>query len=163
MIEASPQPWKGAVAGLAAGLVASYAMNRFQARLSRLGGQRPRRRAEPSNQRAADRASEICTGEPVPEADKKAAGQSVHYLVGAALGVGYGIAAELRPGVTRAFGSAFGSSISAVLDEGLVPALGFGAPPAKASLGSHLYGLTSHLAFGAAAEGTRRAVRRVLG
>ncbi|RZM13598.1 MAG: DUF1440 domain-containing protein, partial [Sphingomonas sp.] len=98
---------RGLVAGVIAGAVASFAMDRFQAAASPLlpssGSD-----SEPATEKAADAVSSGITGRKVPDADKPLAGQAVHYAVGIALGAAYGVAAEFRPSVTTGFGTAFG-------------------------------------------------------
>lgn len=151
---------KGAAAGLIAGLLAAFAMDRFQAGVSALSSSR--NEGEPATEQAADRIAEATTGHEVAAPDKAFAGQLVHYALGAALGVGYGIAAELYPAVTTGFGTAFGTAVTIVFDESAVPAAGLGTPPWKTSASTHLYTLASHLVFGATAEFTRRQVRATL-
>ncbi|MEH3158576.1 MAG: DUF1440 domain-containing protein [Sphingomonas taxi] len=151
----------GAVAGVIAGAVASFAMDRFQAAASALmpsdGGD-----DEPATEKAADAAATAVTGHEVPDAAKPLAGQSVHYALGVGLGVAYGIAAEFRPAVTIGFGAAFGLGTATLLDEAAVPAVGLSDAPWKAPLSTTLYGYMSHLVFGWTAEIVRRQVAGTL-
>ena len=148
---------KGALAGLAAGLVASLAMEGFQ-RLIGSGDNG----GEPATEKVADATARRATGHALTRAERPAAGEAVHYLTGAGLGVIYGIAAELVPDVTRGAGTAFSSAVAATLDEGLVPALGFGSAPWRTPPAGHATSLSSHLVFGVVAEATRRAARSML-
>ena len=147
---------KGAIAGLAAGLVASVAMEAAQ-RLMQGDDE-----GEPATQKAADKASRKVRGKAIATKDKAKAGEAVHYLTGAGLGVAYGIAAEFMPEVTRGAGTAFSTAVAGVLDEGIVPALGLGAAPWKAAGQDHAKSLSSHLVYGLVAEATRRAARVML-
>jgi putative membrane protein len=152
---------RGAVAGVIAGVVASFVMDRFQAAASSLlssdgGG------GEPATEKAADAAATAVVGHEVPDAAKPLAGQSVHYALGIGLGVAYGIAAEFRPSVTAGFGTAFGLGTATLLDEAAVPALGLGDAPWKAPLSTTLYAYASHLVFGGTAEVVRRQVAGTL-
>ena len=152
---------RGAVAGVIAGVVASFVMDRFQAAASSLlssdgGG------GEPTTKKAADAAATAVVGHEVPDAAKPLAGQSVHYALGIGLGVAYGIAAEFRPSVTAGFGTAFGLGTATLLDEAAVPALGLGEAPWKAPLSTTLYAYASHLVFGGTAEVVRRQVAGTL-
>jgi hypothetical protein len=154
----TPAPIRGALAGLVAGLVASYAMDRFQALAATLvkpasGG------GDPSTVKAADAVSTAVTGTRVDDDHRRAAGNAVHYVTGAALGMLYGVAAEYHPEVTRGFGTGFGTTTAAVLDEGIVPALGLSASPRATPPATHAYAAASHWVFGATAELTRRALR----
>ena len=142
----------GAAVGLIAGLIASFAMDRFQAliRSSKSHG-------ESATEKAADKVSMVVTGSPIADDGKARAGQIVHYALGAAFGVGYGVAAEFAPQVTVGLGTAFAIGTWALLDEAAVPAAGLGDPPSKSPLSTQAFGLVSHLVFGVAAELTRLA------
>lgn len=152
---------RGTVAGLIAGVAASFAMDRFQAAASGLlpsdGGEE-----EPATEKAADAVATAMTGQKVSDAAKPLAGQSVHYALGIGLGIAYGIAAEFRPAVTAGFGTAFGVGTATLLDEAAVPAVGLGEVPWKAPLSTTLYAFASHLVFGGTAEIVRRQVAGTL-
>lgn len=148
---------KGAWAGLAAGLVASLAMDLFQRGVQAMSSKEEE--DEPATEKAADRVSEVATGEPLPDDHKAAGGQLVHYLAGAGIGLAYGIAAELRPETTAGFGTVVSGGVAAMLDEGAVPALGLGPAPWDSAMGTHAYTAASHLVFGVVAEAVRRAIR----
>lgn len=154
MAHSAPRPLLGLFAGIAAGVVASAAMVAFQSAAARLvpsdGSDE-----DPATVKAADRVSQVATGEPVAEPHRAAAGQAVHFLVGATLGGIYGVLAEYRPATRRGFGGAYGLVTSVLLDETALPAAGLGAAPWQASLASHGYGLASHMVYGIALEGTR--------
>lgn len=156
----APSAWRGAAAGLAAGLVAAAAMDLFQRGVAKLqdsdGG------GESATTRAADEVSETATGRPVPEPRKAAAGQVVHYGFGALLGVGYGVLAEYWAPATTAAGAPFGLAAAVLIDESAVPLTGLGDAPWKAPASTHAYSAASHLVFGIAAEATRRLARSAL-
>ncbi|TXC72181.1 DUF1440 domain-containing protein [Sphingomonas ginsenosidivorax] len=145
-----------AAVGLIAGLAASFVMNRFQA----LTQPAASGDGEPATERAADDVARAVTGAPIPDADKPAAGQLVHYGAGAVLGIGYAVAAEFAPKVTLGAGTAFATLTWAMLDEVAVPAAGLSGPPWKSPIETHAYGLASHLVFGIATETTRRLALR---
>ena len=156
-----PDLLRGVVAGLAAGLVASFAMDLAQKGLSMLssddgGG------GEPATEQAADRVSQSFRGEPVAEDYKSMAGQTVHYGFGALLGLAYGVAAEYRPQATYARGTAFGLGSALLFDETAVPAAGLGEAPWNTRASTHLYAVASHLVFGSVAEAARRLVRSAI-
>lgn len=152
---------RGVVAGVIAGAVASFAMDRFQAAVSPLlpssGGD-----DEPATAKAADALARAAIGREVPDADKPLAGQAIHYALGIGLGVAYGIAAEFRPAVTTGYGAAFGVGTATLLDEAAVPAVGLGSPPWKSDLPTNLYSYASHLVFGGVTELVRRQVSATL-
>ena len=78
-------PLLGLAAGLAGGLVAALVMTEFQSLLSK-GGITSGVKGAPSTEKAADRLSRAITGRGVPRRKKPAAGEAVHYTVGAAVG-----------------------------------------------------------------------------
>lgn len=177
-----PNVWKGALAGLVAGLVASWAMNRFQDvwvsfsfRSKSTGdGKSSDRDRESSNLKtnqseeeipddatvkAASALSENLFNHKLSSEEKKLAGPAVHYATGAAGGLVYGVAAELAPEITEGVGLPYGAAFWLVVDEGLVPLLGFAKGPSEYPLSAHAYALASHLVFGVTAEGVRRLLR----
>ena len=176
--------WKGLAAGLVGGLVASWAMNRFQEVWSKLAAghrelpgasslqpvSKPAAEVQQASSEAPDdttvkTASAISAGlfdHKLTEQEKKVAGTAVHYSLGTGVGGLYGATAELAPGVTAVAGLPFGAAFWLVVDEGAVPFLGLAKGPAEYPLSTHVYALTSHLLFGLTAEVVRRAVRRAL-
>ena len=155
---------KGLVAGVAAGLAASFVMNEFQAAWSAVDEDMRKKQAEgtPATEKAADRASMALTGEPVPEPARKKASLAVHYLTGAVMGGVYGVLAEFLPGISAGFGSAYGGVLWAAIDETASPALGLSTSPLDNGPKDHIYGLASHIAFGWALEATRLTLTEVL-
>ncbi len=155
-----PKIVRGATAGLVAGILASFAMDLFQAVAAPSTDSSDD--DEPATVKAADKAKIALTGTPIDKADRSSAGQIVHYGIGALLGLAYGVAAEFRPGITAGYGTAFGVGVAATLDEVAVPAAGLGSAPWKTDAGTQLYSLLSHLVFGTVAELARRQVRTTL-
>ncbi len=151
---AKPRPLLGLAAGIAAGLVASAAMAAFQSQASKLLPDEGSK-DEPATVKAADRASEVVTGEAVPEPYREPAGQAVHYVTGAVLGGIYGLITEYKPEASAGFGSAYGVVTSALLDEGAVPAAGLGPALGDAPVATHVYGVAAHLVYGVVLEGVR--------
>ncbi len=156
-----PDPVRGALAGLAAGLVAAFAMNQFQKIWSAASSSDDSGGSDPATVKAANKVSRAARGRSIEKKNKDTAGEAVHYGLGAALGIAYGIAAEFQPGVTAGFGTAVGATTALILDNVAVPIAGLGDPPWETPIGVHAYGIVSHLVFGAVAEGTRAAIRAV--
>ncbi len=154
-----------AAVGIAAGLFASFAMNTFQAicaafdRTESRGGDRP----EPATIKVAAAAFRMVSGKAIPQAMRPLAGNAVHYSLGAALGVIYACIAAYVPLITIGAGSIYAVAIWLVLDEGALPALGFGDKWTSVPVGTHCYGLVSHLVFGVSLEGARRLFIAALG
>jgi putative membrane protein len=175
--------WKGIVAGLAGGLVASWTMNQFQAAWTRLAensekphGAQSMQPAQGSNGdqkqdvqeqddatvEAAKAISEGVFGHELQENEKRPAGAAVHYAFGIVSGGLYGALAELVPQVTTATGVPFGAAFWLLADEISVPLLGLSKGPTEYPVSTHAYALASHLVYGATAELSRRAVRQIL-
>jgi putative membrane protein len=183
MREDNANIWKGIVAGLAGGLVASWTMNQFQAAWTRLAensekphgaqsmqpadgskgdGQDAKEQDDDATVKAAKAISEGVFGHELQESEKKPAGAAVHYAFGTVTGGLYGGLAEVVPQVTTATGVPFGAAFWLLADEISVPLLGLSKGPAEYPVSTHAYALASHLVYGATAELSRRAVRQIL-
>lgn len=167
-----PSIAKGLLVGLVAGLVASWAMNRFQdvwlaaspSDAANKGTNREDRNAASEDQddatvKAASAVTEGLFNHQLTPAEKKIAGPAVHYAVGAAGGIVYGIASELMPQVKTGLGLPYGAAFWLAVDETIVPLLGLSKGPTGYPLSTHAYALASHLVYGATIEGTRRILR----
>ena len=175
--------WKGLVAGLAGGLIASWTMNQFQAAWSRMAGdsEKPHgaqslqpsegssgsqaRDAKEQDDATVETAKVISTkifGHELQESEKRPAGAAVHYAFGTATGGLYGALAEVSPQVTSGAGIPFGAAFWLIADEISVPLLGLSKGPTEYPVSTHIYAFASHLVYGVTAEFSRRAVRHVL-
>jgi putative membrane protein len=182
--------WKGFAAGLIAGLVASWTMNRFQdvwSTFTQSIATPPDKQSENPWSESADELEEspgTQDSKPEPQDDttvrtasaiseglfnhkltpseKKIAGPAVHYSLGTGVGGLYGAAAEIAPQVTAGAGLPFGAAFWLVVDEGAVPLLGLSKGPTAYPLSTHAYALSSHFVYGLTAEIVRRAVRNAL-
>lgn len=164
--------WKGLVAGVVGGVVASWAMDRFQYWWLSFGGgderalqQAPSEEGtaeEPATVKTASAISEGVFGHSLTVKEKEIAGPIVHYAVGTTAGAVYGVAAEYEPDVTTLAGIPFGAAFWMVVDEGALSLLGLAKGPTAYPLSTHAYALASHLVFGLTAEVVRSTVRRAL-
>jgi uncharacterized membrane protein YagU involved in acid resistance len=160
------------VAGVVGGLVASWAMDRFQYWWLSFGGgdelQLQQTRSEEDNQeepatvKTASVISEGVFGHSLTDREKGIAGPIVHYAVGTTAGALYGVAAEYEPDVTTLAGIPFGAAFWMLVDEGALPLLGLAKGPTAYPISMHFYALASHLVFGLTAEVVRSRVRRAL-
>lgn len=156
---------KGLAAGLVAGLVASWAMNRFQTIWNAVRPAPEAPKGEPADDATVKAASVISRAflrRPLTGAEKKWAGPAVHYAFGSAVGGLYGAVAERAPRVASGAGLPFGAVFWLVADETAVPLLRLSAPPNRYPISVHVYALASHLVFGAVAEAVRARLRRML-
>lgn len=178
-----PSIWKGMVAGLAGGLVASWTMNQFQEAWTRIaeGKEKPHgaqsmqpsegsqgeqgqdsEESENATVKTAEAISEGVFGHELQESEKEPAGAAVHYAFGTLSGAMYGALAEVTPQVTTAAGLPFGAGFWLLADEITVPLLGLSKGPTEYPVSTHVYSLASHLVYGMTAELSRRALRRVM-
>ena len=183
MREHDANVWKGLVAGLAGGLVASWTMNQFQAAWTRLAenSEKPHgaQSMKPSDGSSGDQTKDVneqddatvetakvisknVFGHELQEAEKKPAGAVVHYAFGTASGGLYGALAEVSPQITTAAGLPFGAAFWLLTDEITMPLLGLAKGPTHYPVSTHVYSFASHLVYGATAELSRRALRQVL-
>ena len=168
------------MAGLIAGVVASWMMDQFQYLwVSMVAGKRSATPGDESNnsgapteninrtndeaeddatKKAASAISESVFGHKLTPEEKAIAGPVVHYAVGAAAGLAYGVAAEFLPQVTAGYGLPYGAAFWLTVDEGAVPLLGLSKGPTAYPVSTHAYAAASHLVFGFATELTRRAI-----
>ena len=178
MFRRQTSPWKGLVAGLAGGLAATMAMTQFQNAWTKAAekikgdgrnegeenkGHSENSEAEDATMKAAGKVASVA-GYPLSHDQKKKASPIVHYGFGTVMGGVYGVAMEtrrLRRQPPLLAGAGFGTSLFVGADEIAVPALGLSGQ-SESSIGTHLYGLASHLVYGVTAEGVRRLTRRFL-
>jgi uncharacterized membrane protein YagU involved in acid resistance len=154
--------WKGALAGFAGGLVASFVMDQFQAAWMSLTTDGKPSKQIPATEKAASAVSEGLFGHKLTKKERKLGGAAVHYAVGGVTSGIYGAAAEVAPTVTKGVGLPYGTAVWLVVDEGAVPALGLSKPVTNYPLSNHAYALASHFVFGVTADLVRRGVRKLL-
>jgi putative membrane protein len=179
---------KGLASGLLGGLAASWIMNQFQMRASKLienkqrphGGQSvqegsPQHGAgaelqqlgiDDRDDNAAERTANIIAvktfDRELSEGEKHAGGEVTHYAFGATTGAVYGMAAEFIPEVTVGAGLPFGAAVWLVADEIVVPALGLSRGPTHIPLSKHSVSLAAHLVYGVTTDIVRRVARNAL-
>ena len=165
--------WKSMAAGALGGLIASFAMNQYQAAVSAVGesvARRERQRKglpEPERDeqgsgddatiRAANAVSTTILNRELAEDEKKWAGPLVHYGLGTALGAFYGACASALPVDSRT-AMGYGAAVWIGADEIAVPLAGLSGPPTETPLSGHLNALASHLVYGAVTHLTRKLV-----
>lgn len=159
--------WRGAGAGLLAGIGGAYTMELFQAFLGGIssGGSSKQENSgqqsssEPATVKAAEAVAESGFNRPLRPSEKKPAGQAMHYGMGAVSGAIYGVITEALPVAGIGAGLPFGAAVWAIADEGAVPALGLSKPPSEYPASSHVPALLSHLVYGLTTDCIRRLAR----
>lgn len=159
-----PSVGKGVLAGLAGGLAASFAMNRFEAWLGKLTPkENGAEAADPfeasSTVKMAEMVSERVFHRKLRDREKDRAANAVHYLCGAAMGGVYGALAEKAPVARAGFGTVFGSMVWLLGDEIALPQLGLTRPASAYPASMHASAWVSHLVFGLTTDLVRRGIR----
>jgi putative membrane protein len=101
-------------------------------------------------------------GKELAPAEKKTAGQAVHYAFGTLMGAVYGVAAELLPEVTTGGGTAYGSLLFLAADEVAVPAFQLSPQPSDTAPRDRLQHWAAHVVYGGSLELVRSLIRRLM-
>lgn len=173
---------RGMVAGVGAGLAASWLMNVFMAGPGQKLKEAVQSEDEKTRERAQQRQQEA-SGEPKEDATMKAAdaivatatggqhlslegkqkgGPVVHYAFGALMGGLYGGLAEYSCAARTGFGLAFGAALFAGADLLAVPAFKLSPPLSESSPSSLANPFAAHLVYGTSTEALRRVFRAIL-
>jgi uncharacterized membrane protein YagU involved in acid resistance len=169
---------RGALIGAAAGLAAGFVMTQFQKLWGAAQKEVSRRQAkdeQPKHRRAgqqesqnhetddatvklANKISESVFDHKLTQSEKKIVGPAMHYGFAVLMGAIYGAIAEASDLMTAGFGTFYGTLVFLAADEIAVPALDLSPFPHNVGLDKHVYGWASHVVYGAALEGSRRAL-----
>lgn len=162
----------GAAAGIAASWVKSFSEPRLQELFERLvqptAAEKALVGADPSGHpdrmppaEVADRLSRRVRGRGLSQQQRVSVLNPAHYTFGAAIGVAYVGAARRWPAVTRDLGVPAGLTIYGSTHASALPMLRIQEPPWKLPMSAVLWEGTSHVVFGLALEGFRRAFIRL--
>jgi hypothetical protein len=128
----------------------------------------PRERAAEDSARgglaAYERAVDQLTrrlGKPLDRQELAKWGWRFHKSFGIGMGIGYVALRRRYPRVGTGFGLAFGAAFFLLVDEIMMPLVGWTPGPRAFSWKVHARGAVSHVAYGVAAEAAARAVERV--
>jgi putative membrane protein len=167
---------RGIVAGLAAGLVASWVMNEFmmgpgqrlqQAVQSPEDNERDAIQNETPKEDATMKTADavvntVTGGQHLSWEERERAGPVVHYAFGGLIGAIYGGLAEQWPSVRSGFGTTFGSVLFTGADLFAVPAFGLGPSPTEQPTTAQVSPWAAHLVYGITTELVRRTTRALL-
>ncbi|MEP7175445.1 MAG: DUF1440 domain-containing protein [Gemmatimonadales bacterium] len=148
---------KGAIAGAVATWVMGKVTSSLYAREDRWARRREddAREGKSAYGAAAEKAARA-VGASLSGAQRERIGSAMHWSIGIGAGAIYAVLRRRVGSVGRAAGFGFGTAFWAVVDEGLVPALGL-TPGARAfPWQTHARGLAGHLTFGTVTDGTLR-------
>jgi hypothetical protein len=165
-----PELLKGAVAGAAAGLLASWMMNCIYGLWSRISGnhQQPEQSAkrgvntDPATIAITNNLSRRVLGRELTGRQAKLADLIGHYSIGAAGGAFYGAVSEYLPKLRAGAGAAFGMAFFVLGEEIAVPLVGLSAKPWHIPLRDHAVGFLAHVVYGLSTEVGRRGCRNLL-
>jgi hypothetical protein len=174
--ENKPRPIRGLLAGAAGGLFAAWIMTGFQSAWSKVSEQLQSQGSKESGQqqqsgsgdsedatmKAAGKVAHAMLDRDLSKEEKKKGGSLVHYAFGTFSGAVYGLLSEYVPAARLGFGTAFGALLFVAADELTVPALGLSPKPTETPLSSHVYGIASHLVYGANTEAVRKGIRKIV-
>ncbi|MDQ3138435.1 MAG: DUF1440 domain-containing protein [Gemmatimonadota bacterium] len=104
---------------------------------------------------AAEKAARAL-GSPLRGKQGEQLGAGLHWALGIGAGAAYAVARRRFESVGRAAGFGFGTAFWALVDEGVVPALGLTPGPRAFPWQTHARGLAGHLTFGTVTDGTLR-------
>jgi hypothetical protein len=104
---------------------------------------------------AAEKAARFA-GATLDAGQREKAGSAIHWMIGIGAGATYAVLRRRFNAIGRTAGVGFGTAFWALLDEGMVPALGLTPGPLAFPWQTHARGLAGHLTFGTVTDGTLR-------
>lgn len=164
---------RGAAAGIAGGLIASWVMNKFMAgpgkKLEKsieeqepAGKKQKNTEEDDATMKAADAIVEVTTGgRHLSHEGRKKGGPIVHYAFGALMGGLYGTVAEYSKTSRAGLGTIFGTVLFVVGDLIAVPAFRLSTPPTEQPASALINPFAAHLVYGSTTEVVRRTLRAV--
>lgn len=145
--------WKGVLAGLAGGLVATAAKSVAEKLYP------PRVHGEPEPPEVL---AEEMAGHRLDETTKTAAAEAIHWGFGALAGAFYGALVEFYPEAAERDGAKFGETLMNLTHERALPAMGLSAPPEEQSEQERSSEKETHVLYGVVTERVRAWVRHQL-
>jgi hypothetical protein len=164
-------PLRGLCAGLAAGLLATLAMEGWKSLVESTagaignGGQGKSQQKkgsgddeQPATEKVGRRISRRLVGRDLDDDSAALASEAVHYGYGTLMGGVYGLLGEIFPAVTIASGAPWGVAMFLLGDEVMVPALGLAKGPTEVPAATHAQALGAHLVYGTTLDLLRRGI-----
>lgn len=151
----------GLVAGMVATKVTGYAQEALYGPMpDRIKEQEKRVRPAPPPQVAAEKSAQAL-GLDLNQEQLKRAAMGIHYASGMMWGPVYSLLRRHSRMEPLGAGFVTGATMSLILDEALMPALGLSAPSRDYPTVTHVRGFVGHLVFGAAAALTAETIYRL--
>lgn len=167
-----PSIWKGAVAGLAGGLVGTWVKSKAEPVLQEIGEtlyppthaekQLPGADVEGHPERMPPSIMAQAATDKVLSRDERLTAQTgIHWTFGTSAGVAYGVLAEVSDAEVG-YGLPAAAALFAGTHASTLPTLGLQASPARLPTAWWVWELGSHLVYGVTVDLVRRGVRRAL-
>ena len=168
---------RGAIIGLVAGMVGSWAKSLMEPPLQRVGEQvfppGPGEKALPGADTTghptnmppgllANRIAESVVDRTLTRKETTRAVMTIHYVFGSGAAIAYAIAAEYAPRVTTGMGMPAGALLWAGTHGSVIPLLDLQGVPARMPTAWYVWELGSHLGYGFVVEVMRRLVGKVV-
>ena len=153
---------KGAIAGA----VATFVMDQATTFMYQREGRRARKREDEARggttayEAAAERGAAVM-GTRLTHREREHGGTAIHWALGIGAGAAYAVLRRRFDLVGSVAGTTFGTAFWALMDEGVVPALGLTPGPFAFPWQTHARGFLGHLTFGTVTDGSLRVLDRV--
>lgn len=145
--------WKGLVAGLVGGLVATAAKTLAEKMYP------PQKHGETEPEEVI---AEKIAGHPLDPQTEEIAAEAIHWGIGMAAGAFYGVLAEYYPAATAKQGASFGLTMMTLTEQKAFPLLGAAPAPEDQSMREKASEGATHLLYGVVTEKVRGWVREAL-
>jgi len=106
--------------------------------------------------------AEQVAGHSLPQGERQATMQGIHWGFGAAAGVVYGALVEVEPSLGAWKGAAFGLTLNKLTHESILPRMGLARPKEEQPTQERISEWVTHAVYGIFTDAVRRAVRRKL-
>ncbi|MEP6689219.1 MAG: DUF1440 domain-containing protein [Gemmatimonadales bacterium] len=149
------------IKGAIAGAVATWVMGKVTGAIYQREDRSARRTEDDAREgktsygAAAEKAARLA-GATLGDHQREQIGSAIHWALGIGAGAAYAVLRRRFNSLGRTAGLGFGTAFWAVLDEGVVPALGLTPGPRAFPWQAHARGLAGHLTFGTVTDGTLR-------
>lgn len=154
---------RGLVGGAVAGLAATWLMGKVTSYLYEHEDMAVRQKEDDARGGktaygvAAEKVAGMA-GVSLSDDERKRAGTTIHWALGAAAGAVYGAVKDGNSEISPLRGLGFGMAFWAIMDETVTPLMGLTPGPTAFPLQTHARGLAGHLIFGASVDAALAAI-----
>ncbi|MFW5967419.1 MAG: DUF1440 domain-containing protein [Persicimonas sp.] len=159
--------------GAAAGVVGTWVIGKVMAKMQQMSKSKEADRSAASQEKQHEKEKDQGTAllakrmllmfGAEPTEDRKAKlGQALHWGYGITWGATYGVLRNRYPKLSWGLGLPFGVAFGVFSTEILLTLTGLAPPPPQAPMKRHAGNIAAHVAYAAAADGSYRAIERVM-